>query len=338
MKRVLFIVAQAGQAAYFEPLWRLWFDRCSYDWKILAHEQARGVIDRCIPEVSSYCLDGWEDEARTLEHLFADWAPDLIISSVCGRDREIEASSYAQKYGVKHFQVIDSWYNYGDRIRRSNSQGHMPDLIGVIDDWARDIAIDEGLPCGHLVCLGHPVWEKSIGTNGFSAPRERVVFASQPLSEIPSMRGLGYTEHDVWEHLLKFRAAYPELIQELVYLPHPSQVHRPANLPNFARFPENGESPVHSCGTMVCMFSAIMVEGYLVGQHVIGLQPNLKQDNICPLYQRCCVEHVLDYDFETLASAFRRPSFSDGREMLVHAVEDSLKRLDETICKSLVSS
>ncbi len=331
-KKILFVVAQAGQAAYFLPLWRRWHQDGNVNWRVLAHQHAQNVIEKKDSEIQKYYIGSWGDDFQSTLSA-QDYTPDVIVSSVCGRAQEIDASIYAQTEKIKHIQVIDSWYQYAERIRRSNQDGMMPDVITVIDEWARDIAIDQKLPADRVVCAGHPAWEKSVQCGLTKGKKNHVLFASQPLSEIPEMRHLGYNEHDVWNHLLAFRSEYPELIEELVYHPHPSQIHRPKFSLDYARLSMPGEKPIQTCGTMVSMFSAIMVEGYLAGQNVIGLQPDLKTDNICPLQKRKCIEHITSYDFDALASALQKPKLNEHRNKLNSFLAGSTDRLEQIILK-----
>lgn len=336
MRRLLFITAQAGQAAYCIPLWQKWIENQStnYDFKICAHPHAINVIKKelpsCLPNIVQYL-----DELTSITPTLQNYQPDIIISSACGRVYEIAASAYARKHGIRHVQFIDSWFNYAQRVLMSNPEGITPDTVCVIDNAAKKEAIEGGIPETFITCTGHPVWERALTSAPNTASRKDIVFAAQPLSEINSMQDLGYTEEDVWKHLIQFKYAFPHLLDNLVYRPHPSQTRKPEKLPSFARFSTPREKIFQTCGTMISMFSAIMVEGYLNGQHVIGLQPGLKKDNICPLYKRGFVTHITNKDLMALRNELENP-MENKRNDFSKLLNHSLSRFEDVICRLLV--
>ena len=333
-KYVIFVIAQPGQAAYLEPLWKDWINKGYKEWCIYSANKA--LSKKLKTTLQSFLLPFWEEQSD-IEHVFRHYPPKLIINSACRLQPILDTSTFAKKYQIPHIQVIDSWNDYASRIFESNPKGSLPDAVTVIDEWAKDKAVAEGLPENIIHCTGHPAWEERIKIKTSPQSRSRVVFASQPLSEIPSMKGLGFDEVSVWNFLKDFQKQNPDLIEELVYKPHPSQKKLPNNMSGSIRFPFTDEDTLNSCGTMVSMFSAIMVEGLFAGQHVIGLQPNLLQTNLCPLTSRALVPLVTSYSVPELKQALQAETLTDDKlGQLMQAVEGSIDKLKVVINQFLV--
>ncbi len=327
----LFVIGQAGQAAYLLPLWKRWVaSDVSNNWSILAHEDAVKIIRSRAPDVLKHCIGGWADKVF-LSNLILSHKLELIVTSASGKKREIEASQYAFDCNVPHLQFNDSWGSCVERVLRSNPVNIKPDKIAVVDS-----TIDAGIFRDRIEQIGHPVWEEYLmGASYCAAPRDRVVFASQPLSKVPAVSDIGYDEHQVWDYILNFCTRYPDVINELVFHPHPSQSYRPENMSDFVRLSEPHENVFETCGSMISMCSSIMVEGYMQGQSVVSLQPGLRGRNYCTLSDRGYIPLVNSYSDEMLLGALNGECRMDFQDISL-MIAGSLDRLEALIGKLLV--
>jgi hypothetical protein len=322
---IVFVIGQAGSAAYCVPLWRKWLhENPGFAWHVLANDEALNIIQReGLKDCSVTPLQ--QSITPQLEKL----KPACIICSASDKAYEREASSYAAQQNIPHLQVLDAWYNYASRIRESNPPGRLPDHILLIDEWARQEAIETGLPSERLYITGHPMWETKLNAPQNKEPKNILVFAAQPISEIPSLASIGYDERSVWAYLLDFQAKYSHLAKELIYCPHPSQKNPPASFPKSARLLNRDENALYAGGTMIGMFSALMIEGVLVGQTVISLQPGLKSKNLCALSRQNYIPLITDAP-QTLRQTLENPE-KPSIEPLITTLQNSLARFETAI-------
>ena len=330
-KKVLFIISQAGQASFFNPLWKKWLEAESpcYDFKIWASPDAQSLMSR---EAIKFCLQSWQDEAAIIK-----FRPELIISSACGEKQEVIAANYAIENYCKHVQLIDTFYGYKSRIEASNPVHYRPDYIWLIHDIALKEAIDEGCDRNALDIVGHPYFEKIIKNPVHKKAAEgSVVFVSQPISQIHGLKeDLGYDENDIWECLRDIKAESPDLIKKLIYARHPAQRTSPTLKKN-ERLLGASENSFDVAETMIGMFSTIMVEAYLKGQNVISLQCGLKTQNKDILSRKGFIQLI---ECKNGGEDFKKAYQKRTREknlLFQKPFEKSLLKIENAISKLLV--
>lgn len=272
-KKILFIAAQAGQASYLNPLWDKWLQNKPehIQFKIWASPDARRLIKS---ELNRFCVP-WEEHK-----VMQTFMPDIIISSACGEDREIDASNYAHQNNRKHIQFIDTFYDCKKRIDASNSKDVNPHEIWLIHDYAYEQAKVDGIDPELIKVVGHPYFENIYQSKmPDSKASNALIFVAQPISQIKGLKEeLGYDEKCVWHYLQKAKMARPDLIDELIYAPHPAQ----KNLPEMSegeRILLTRETIEDVRGTLIGMFSAALIENIIRGRRIISVQPNLKCKN-----------------------------------------------------------
>src|SRR5262249_8377091 len=118
----------------------------------------------------------------------------------------------ARRLAIPSVSVVDFWSNYRERFLASTGEALvLPDRIAVMDDRAREEALEVGLAEPVLVATGNPHHEGLLGGfRGWDRParlrfRESmriprnatvVLFASQPIEALYGDT-LGYTEQSV---------------------------------------------------------------------------------------------------------------------------------------------
>ena len=180
--------------------------------------------------------------------------PDLMITGTSADDFcEKYLWKTAEELGLTSFAILDQWINYGVRFSEfSCSQAeeslkfrkylYLPRKICVMDELARQEALDEGLPADRLVVTGQPHLqalaarqsadkEQSASVRsayGVDARACLVVFASEPIAEGWGGRTpyFGYTELSVLAHLVSALDVIAASMQQsivLVVRPHPRE-------------------------------------------------------------------------------------------------------------------
>jgi hypothetical protein len=127
---------------------------------------------------------------------------------------ELNFIKYAKKKGIKTFSFVDHWTSIKNRFKY-NDYYIFPDYILLIDQRAKEIAIQEGLLEKDIVIWGNPYyeylknWIPSISKNqifknlGLKENKKLVVFAPDPISNINGKGIYGFDEFDAINELNK---------------------------------------------------------------------------------------------------------------------------------------
>jgi hypothetical protein len=288
---VLFIVAEAGPAAYFAPLWRRWLERGMTGWSVLAEPAARHRIEtaKWRYSVPVFPADGMDEEG--IARAITATMPERLVVSATGHGLEAAAIRAARTRQLRVEQFIDNWYGYQRRLNAAA----MPDRIYVIDQAAAQEAVAEGVPAELLTAIGHPAWEAARKLP--TAPASRATFLSAPVARHYGRR-LGYDERDAWAMAQEAARAWPALVSDLVFAAHPAE-----------RAPTDhgcvdGETAITAAGTVFGMFASPMVDALLSGRRVISLQPGALGPDFCPLsrHRRIARATTMDELHEALLS------------------------------------
>jgi len=126
----------------------------------------------------------------------------LVTGTSWGNQLELEIISACKAALIPTIAILDYWSNYQARFK--NNIGHLiyPDHYIVMDEMAKEEAIQEGVPSNILQVLGHPGLDKYIAIERrkicFTNKKKKLLFLSQPLSALYGEE-LGYTEQQVLE-------------------------------------------------------------------------------------------------------------------------------------------
>ena len=267
-RAILFAVGEAGSAEYLVPLWRRWLEKPpEVSWRVAASPVARKRIAaaklRGLPLVA-----GDIETASALADRLGNWKPDLVVASASHAAVEAAAIALARKLGLTIIRFVDTWYGYRDRLSEEAALD-LPDRLLVIDESAVEQAVGEGLPRDILAPVGQPAWEQVVALP--PADPRRVTFVSQPIARNYGT-SLGYTETSSWNLLLETALRRPDLIAELVFAPHPDDDMPPPAEDRLVRV-ARGQDSLKNSGTVVGMFSSLMIEALLAGRRVVSLQP-----------------------------------------------------------------
>lgn len=299
-KHILFILAQAGQAAFVAPILEHWKSSklSAHSYSLLPSDVALKYLDQGIVDSAS-AIYSWDD----LNSFTDQQGFDLIISSATKNNLEVEISVLCAQNSIPHIQFVDTFYDVEERLKASSNQASRPSSI-----WVLDGVIAQMLDFKNVTAVGHPFWEMALDKPKNFQKDRKVIFAAQPISEVFQLSDtLGYDEQIVWAHLCNIQKQYPDLISELIYAPHPAQKHLPELSGENCRFLNDNEDAILAGEYMVGMYSAILVEAHLREQKVISFQPNLLSENkdylsfsgIIPLANNVdqCVEALRDVSF-----------------------------------------
>ncbi|MDT3687776.1 MAG: hypothetical protein RO009_22335 [Pseudorhodoplanes sp.] len=269
--RALFAVGQEGSFAYLLPLWKHWLSSTeSPDWRLSLDGATRGRRSR--DEVSQLrCLScGVVETGTMLADALDGWHPDVVIASASGAPVERAACDYARVRRLPVIRFIDTWYRYRDRLLFAGQPLELPNKILVIDEYAMTQAEVEGLPADLILAVGHPAWEAVQPLPSTDA--RDVMFVSQPVRRTFGS-SLGYTEYDAWALFLDVARQHPDRVRCIFFAPHPADEMPPPVTDDLVTVVNSGHKAIASAGTVVGMFSSLLVDAVLANRHVISVQP-----------------------------------------------------------------
>lgn len=131
----------------------------------------------------------------------------LITGTSLPLNLEIDLIEEASKSDVVSLSLIDHWINMKARFGKANSLV-LPDWIGVVDERAREIAVEDGLPTTKLLITGNPYYDfiaswrpvlsREDFLNSIDLPADAVyyLYAPEPLTNFKLQKKYGFTEID----------------------------------------------------------------------------------------------------------------------------------------------
>lgn len=268
-KPILFVLGQSASVSYLAPVWRTWPSDAP-GWFVLGTSHA---VDRMRLEgfdVDSRCLSSSSKKA------WEDLLPGLLVVSASGSQIEREAISLARQNGIKVVAILDTWYGLIRRCRSDNF-----DLVLVIDEVCRQTLVEHGLDSSMVSVVGHPGWE-TVAPLASVNPHV-VMYVSQPVRHFYGS-SLGYDEWSAFELLRDASRRRPDLIQEIIFAPHPGD-HMP---PPDGHKTVAGREGLAVAGTVVGLFSSLLVDASIAGKNVILLHPGRGAAVISPFGPHYC--------------------------------------------------
>ena len=228
---------------------------------------------------------GWEvavnQEAETV-------SPTVVITSATYAAEERKAVEWARVHGVCCAQLVDSWYDYRRRIALTNGPDLLPDEIWLFDETARVAAISEGLPADRLRITGNPVWETVQALP--VAPKSRILLVDQTVGSDMGCR-LGYEEQDFFELVRDgLRTVYSDQLKIFI-APHPRRMSQELDIDFAMEIVKDSREALQQCGTVIGMFSSLLIDAFLGGRSVVTVQPGATTD-FCVLSQLDLVPRV----------------------------------------------
>ncbi|MBN2564010.1 MAG: hypothetical protein JXQ75_24110 [Phycisphaerae bacterium] len=264
------------------------------------------------------------DEAAAVLKTQAGAAALYTFSTSLRDHTPLGLARVARSEGVPTVAVLDNWMNYRARLEIDGAGFFLPDVYAVMDDYARDRAVAEGIPAEILKVTGHPAlaglrasfesFDRRAARRRFCGQRDvrsdgrrLVVFISEPAAHdqgedasSPAFRG--YTERTVLKHVAD--ALQPFADRLLVGLvPHPREDAESlrahwencrGRLDGGCLRLDTGREAVFAADGVCGMASLLLYEALLLGKPVISVQPDLRVPALRFLEHKGVDEFVTD--------------------------------------------
>jgi hypothetical protein len=163
-----------------------------------------------------YKKDLWE-----IEGVLDKEKPDLVFTSTSfGKVIDNAILFTAIKREIKTVALLDQWCNYSQRFRiytPNRNHEYLPNVIGVMDVFAKSEMIKEGFPPERLIIMGHPYFdsitiqkkdlsaiEKLNFKKEYNIDKENIliVFAAEPFRPW-DLKKIGYTDITIANQLVR---------------------------------------------------------------------------------------------------------------------------------------
>lgn len=282
---------------------------------------------------SRYAGETVQDLCSFLSVLQANHSVSIVITSAASMPEQDMTEKYLWKWarasGIPSIAILDQWQNYCQRFSgpdNTHMLEYLPDRICVMDQYAADKMMDEGIHRDKIVISGHPVLsdfqkEKHVydfleinrikGMLKINPKKRLILFVSEPFVTFP-IEDMGFNEVDILREVLLFldhrlsKKNTPDNIGIIVKL-HPKNV-----ISDFASIKrefsimerkgaiiwvqnEFSKIDLLSVADMVVgMTSILLMEAIALGVPTISLQIGAKRTDLCEAVNRKLIPLITD--------------------------------------------
>ena len=268
-------------------------------------------------------------------------SPDFLITGTSADDfTEKYLWNQSSKLNIKSFAILDHWVNYGVRFSEfdlsrleeydmNKRHPYLPYKILVMDDYAKNQMINEGIKQEKILVSGQPYFdyliEKQENTNMKDIVSLKnslfenknallITFVSEPISKIynesdQSEHYLGYTERTIFKQfyriLNKIAINYKTNINLVIRL-HPKEdknnyndITQDINSKYISFLIDNktdGFSLMCASDLICGMTSMFLIESTVVGKPILSMQMGLKRENSFILNKQGIAKSILAED------------------------------------------
>lgn len=253
----------------------------------------------------------------------AQEAPDFLITGTSADDfTEKYLWKCAEELKIPSFAILDQWINYGVRFsefsvnelkefEKRKEHSYLPSKILVMDDYAKNKMIEEGIGEEKILVSGHPYFDylinkkETIGDKamkdfreaiGFSEDNYIIIYASEPISKTyneadDSYHYWGYSERTIFK---EFSDVLSRIVKKsdkkikLVIRLHPKE-----NENNYNDLIDNIDNNISilidkkldgfklmCASNLICgMSSMFLIESAVLGRPIISVQIGLNRYN-----------------------------------------------------------
>ena len=244
---------------------------------------------------------------KGFEKFIDEVQPKLIFTGTSYTSNiEKEFISIAKIKNIPCYSFVDHWTRISDRFKYRNGKTTLPDKIWVIDERAKQIAIEENIEENKIVVSGNPYhswlknWKPNISLEDFyreikleDKGRKLLVYAPDPLSNIEGFEKFGFDELAATSFLVKLFSENSSDLRDWLVLvkPHPNQdTEKLSKIINqhdmFYMLPGNMNVNliIYYSDLVMGFFSSFLIEADVMGKPVLRfLDKEIKFDPIAEL-------------------------------------------------------
>ncbi len=267
---------------------------------VVGYKETSSVFKRygIFPDI---ILDNMRPE--TIMDLLSKRNPSSILTGLAVPDAqhpfclEQEITLAAKQSGVKSVGVLDFWANYIERVSKTDPSSrqifkkfaYLPDIVCVMDEFAKNEMLEQGFPESHLLVTGNPyflhVKNRAENLDVKENPHQ-VLFCSEPIA-LHYGHSLGFDEKSILYSVFKVLSLIGRnrnAHYNLVVRKHPRE--KPVDISglesNFVSVICDNDSDLHaqimSSRVAVSPFSTVLIEARILGKYAISAQIGRKEN------------------------------------------------------------
>jgi hypothetical protein len=222
--------------------------------------------------------------------------PDMIFTGTSyTSDIEQRFIQIARDNGILCYSFVDHWTNVSKRFRTIEGEMILPDAIWVIDENAKQIAINEGIDEGKIIISGNPyhqwlrMWKPKLSKYEFLSKlgidptvSRSILYAPDPLSNVNGKDRYGFDEYSALEEFINVFNKFNDLLDDhyILIKAHPNQqleklgriVAKESKVIILPQDIDEKEAMVAS-EFVIGHFSSILIEAELLGVKVFRYLP-----------------------------------------------------------------
>jgi hypothetical protein len=231
-----------------------------------------------------------------ISSIIDNFSPKQVITGTSYTSKiELHAIKIAQNKGIVLYSFVDHWTKIKERFYIAPSLLMLPDYILVIDDEAKKIAIESGLPPEKIIIIGNPYhiwlssWQSKISRNNFleihsikTTNSKLILYAPDPLSNVDGINEYGFDELVITTSLISIINTNVNFFNDFVFLlkPHPNQ-----NLAELNKI-LNGHDKIlllsQDIGVNECIYFADIIIGFFSS---LLIEAKIQKKSIIRIYE-----------------------------------------------------
>jgi hypothetical protein len=229
------------------------------------------------------------------ENIISTYAPELIMTGTSYRsDIEKKVHQLAKQKQIPCYAFIDHWTAMRKRFENTDGTMIVPNLVWVIDERAKKLAIEDGLPETNIVITGNPYtqwlanWkpvqhrQQFLHAAGIPDPSSRLLlFAPDPISNINGKDQYGFDELSATQELVTLLNNDALHGWTLLFKTHPNQnleaLHACINKhPSVVVLPADIDTNtcLYYADVVMGFFSNILLEADILKKTILRYLPN----------------------------------------------------------------
>ena len=235
---------------------------------------------------------------RSILEWYDFFDPDFVFTGTSLPAKiELAFLKEAKKKGIKTYSFVDHWTNMSERFKYFNEYIY-PNELWVIDEYAKEIAINEGVKENIIVVNGNPYydylkgWQPNISRRdmlnmiGLKKDENYILYAPEPISTYNLEAKYGFDELSGLTYLNKILKNIKAKNFKIIVKAHPNQNHKifedyileHNNNIYLKEFDLNNLIYYAKC--VIGFFSNSLIEANVMGKKIFRLLIKLREKNI----------------------------------------------------------
>jgi hypothetical protein len=254
----------------------------------------RIICDRHYPFFKDFNLNVQMMQGQ-VEDIFEEFKPDFVLTGTSYTSKiELRFIQQSIELGIKSLAFVDHWTLIRKRFDYDGNE-IFPDKILLIDDRAKQIAIEQGIESSKILITGNPyhewlkLWRPSITKEEFlnqagiaKGNHKLLIYAPDPLSNNDGVDKFGFDEILASQQIVQLFKDHNTQLKDWIVLvkAHPNQNREKLNIilsesPSFILLKEDIDtnSTIYFADKIIGFFSSFLIEASIMGKGLIRFIP-----------------------------------------------------------------